>query len=293
MTDEPAIRAAGGVVSRDDRICIVHRPEYDDWSLPKGKLSTGEHPLSAAVREVHEETGVRAAPLCPLPPVHYPVNGVPKIVEYWSMRVLSQDPFTPDDEVDEVRWLPVPEALDTLSYPHDAGVVHAFAALPPITSTVLLIRHASAGEPGTWPGPDTARPLDDAGVATAARLSPLLALFAPGRLVSASRRRCVQTLAPLAAALDRPIEVDSVFDEETDVRAAADRIRELAAAEASAAAGSSTVVCSQRQVIPELVGLLCGDGRAYPTAKGEGWVLPFRGDTLHAPGIYGLSVVSG
>ncbi|HET6213703.1 MAG TPA: NUDIX hydrolase, partial [Micromonosporaceae bacterium] len=194
------VRAAGGVVHRpgppgsaepagDVEICLVHRPRYDDWSLPKGKLAPGEPALAAAVREVWEETGVRAAAQTPLPSVHYLARGLPKTVDYWTMRVLSLGEFVPGDEVDEVRWVSIVDARDLLSYEHDLEVVDAYAALPPVTGVVLLIRHASAGRRGSWPGPDKARPLDDTGVAQAEALAELLALFAPTRLVSASPRR--------------------------------------------------------------------------------------------------------
>jgi 8-oxo-dGTP diphosphatase len=268
------IRAAGGVVYRDRLICLVHRPRYNDWSLPKGKLSAGEHPLAAAVREVWEETGVRAAPVAPLPSIRYLSRGVPKVVDYWAMRIRSADPFTPGSEVDAVRWVSTVDATGVLTYRHDADVVDAFAAQPAVTGTVLLVRHGSAGRRGSWPGPDVARPLDRAGQQQAASLSELLAVFAPERVISAGPRRCVSTMAPLAERLDLPVEVDSTFDEETDPGTAAAVVRSLAGA------ALCTVVCSQRGLLPEVVGLLVGDRRRYPTPKGAGWLLPFAGATV-------------
>ena len=98
MASVTPVRAAGGVVWRTGpdgagvQICLVHRPRYDDWSLPKGKLEKGEHPLAAAVREVGEETGVRAVPQVRLPGVNYALrDGTPKTVDYWSMRCESVD----------------------------------------------------------------------------------------------------------------------------------------------------------------------------------------------------------
>jgi 8-oxo-dGTP diphosphatase len=275
------IRAAGGVLWRGSEVCIVHRPRYDDWSLPKGKLNAGEHPLAAAVREVWEETGVRGAPQVHLHPVHYLVReGAPKTVDFWSMRVLDEGVFHPSDEVDGLSWMPVDEAIETVSYPHDAGVLRQFAALPRVTGLVLLIRHADAGERDLWNGPDAARPLTAAGLAQAEKLAALLALYAPTRLVAASPRRCAQTLAPLAATLALPIEVDKTFDE-PDGAAVADPVGPGARLRELASAGGVTVVCSQRKVIPPtLAWLTDGDPESYATARGSGWVLPFAGTTL-------------
>jgi 8-oxo-dGTP pyrophosphatase MutT (NUDIX family) len=286
------IRAAGGVLWRPGPlVCLVHRNRYDDWSLPKGKLDAGEHPLAAAVREVWEETGVRAAPQVRLPSTHYQTRaGSPKVVDYWSMRQVSAVPFSPNSEVDELRWLPPAAAAELASYPHDARLIAEFAALPPVTGLVLLIRHAYAGERVDWRAPDVLRPLDGAGEKQAAALAGLLALFQPTRLVSASPRRCLQTLAPLADATDLPVEVESVFDETAeDWPGAAARLRSLAAQRLSRPPALRahppcpvTVVCSQGQVIKQVLPLLAGDGDSA-TPKATGWVLPYAGDRLVAP----------
>jgi len=120
------IQAAGGVVMRDDgRLVVVHRPRYDDWSLPKGKLDPGETFEEAALREVWEETGLRAELVRDLPPVHYAVRERPKVVRYWLMAVVSDPGFVPNDEVDELRWLSPPDAEALLTYDRDKGVVSA------------------------------------------------------------------------------------------------------------------------------------------------------------------------
>ena len=126
------IEAAGGVVWKVTpkgslRVLLVHRPRYDDWYLPKGKLDPGETHLQAALREVEEETGLRCRTGEELPEVHYTDRkGRPKRVRYWSMEPVGGE-FEPNDEVDEVRWLPVDEAGGRLSYAHDRKVL---AALP-------------------------------------------------------------------------------------------------------------------------------------------------------------------
>jgi 8-oxo-dGTP diphosphatase len=121
---EPQIQAAGGLLMRDGKVAVVHRPKYDDWSLPKGKLDPGESFEQAALREVEEETGIRARLLEPLEEVRYEDNkGRPKLVRYWAMEVAEDLGFSADDEVDELRWLEPPEALELLSYEHDRELV--------------------------------------------------------------------------------------------------------------------------------------------------------------------------
>jgi 8-oxo-dGTP pyrophosphatase MutT (NUDIX family) len=122
------VEAGGGVVVRDGMVLLVHRPRYDDWTLPKGKLDKGESFEDAAVREVEEETGLRCRLIRELPSTEYRVGGRPKLVRYWLMEPESDTPFVPNDETDELRWLPPQEALALLSYDRDREVLVAIAA---------------------------------------------------------------------------------------------------------------------------------------------------------------------
>lgn len=119
------IEAAGGVVVRDGQVALVHRPRYDDWTLPKGKLDPGESFEDAAVREVEEETGLRARLVRQLPATTYEVNGRPKVVRYWLMEVEDEGPFLANDETDELRWVAPDEALRLLTYDRDRDVLRA------------------------------------------------------------------------------------------------------------------------------------------------------------------------
>ena len=126
---EEVVRAAGGVVWRPAaggvEVLVVHRPKYDDWSLPKGKLHEGETDEDGARREVEEETGLRCTLGRELPTISYQDRqGRPKVVRYWEMRPESGS-FTPTREVDEARWMPVDEVVAFLSYERDRGVVAA------------------------------------------------------------------------------------------------------------------------------------------------------------------------
>jgi len=131
---EPEVRAAGGLVWRatfvadDDggeaqagvEIVVVHRPRYDDWSFPKGKLDKGETYEDAAVREVAEETGLHCEPDQELPSTWYlDGKGRLKLVRYWAMRVVGLEPWAPNDEIDQRRWVTLDDAARMLTYEHD------------------------------------------------------------------------------------------------------------------------------------------------------------------------------
>jgi 8-oxo-dGTP diphosphatase len=123
------VKASGGIVWRRTpggavELVVVHRPRYDDWSLPKGKLAAGESWERAALREVEEEIGMRCRLGAELPPVSYRDNkGRAKVVRYWLMEPDGGARFTPNDEVDEMRWVELPGADALLSYAHDAELV--------------------------------------------------------------------------------------------------------------------------------------------------------------------------
>ena len=123
---EPEVLAAGGLLVRDDgRVAVVHRPRYDDWSLPKGKLDPGESFEDGARREVWEETGVRGRIREELQPVEYvDRKGRDKLVRWYRMDVDGEhDEFVPNDEIDELRWLTPAEALDVVDYDHDRALL--------------------------------------------------------------------------------------------------------------------------------------------------------------------------
>ena len=121
------VEAAGGVVlDEDGRVVLVHRPRYDDWTLPKGKLDPGESFEEAALREVEEETGLRCRLVRELPSIEYrDAKGRPKVVRYWLTEVEADVGFVPNDEVDELRRLPIDEALALLTYDRDHDVLRA------------------------------------------------------------------------------------------------------------------------------------------------------------------------
>ena len=284
------VRAAGGVLLRTAgdgiEICLVHRPRYDDWALPKGRVDDGEHPMAGAVREVAEETGATGVPRLRLPRVRYTLpDGRNKTVDFWLMRAASYGAVQDTHEVDETAWLPPAEAIARLTYDDERAVLAHVAGLPPITSAVALVRHAHAGERKAWAGNDALRPLDDVGRTQAERIGAVLSLLDPTRLFAATPLRCKQTLEPLAAALgDLPIVQDGAFaeppaaeDAPAKAKVAAHRLLELRA-------DIVTVICSQGKVVPTMVATLHekDDPARYKTPKGTGWLLTWAGDRLLA-----------
>jgi 8-oxo-dGTP pyrophosphatase MutT (NUDIX family) len=241
-------------VARGGEVVLVHRPRYDDWSLPKGKLLPGEHPLLGAVREVYEETGVRGVPGVRLPGADYqaPHRGslVDKHVDFWAMTAVEIDTFTPNDEVNDVAWVPVARALQLLSYPRDERVLHAYAELPPVHRPVVLVRSAAPEQ--------------------AASLADVLAVLRPGRLISASPVECRDTLGPLSESLLLNIEVDSRFDVGGDPGRAAQALRNLADPD------RAVVVCAGGTALADTTRLLAGD--APQPAESDGVVVSFVRD---------------
>jgi 8-oxo-dGTP diphosphatase len=272
------IAAAGAVVWRAGAVAVVHRPRYDDWSLPKGKLDRRETIAQAAVREVAEETGLRAVLGRHLNTVSYSVGDSRKRVDYFAATTTGGT-FHPNEEVDELRWLPVDEASEILSYPQDRVVLAEFSRIPPETTSLLLVRHAKAGKRELWTGPDDERPLSATGVRQAGALRSLLPLFGPARVHAAPLRRCVDTLAGLAADLGRTVFHEPSLSEReypSDPVAAQHRLAEIVAQDGVAA------VCSQGGVIPGLISAYAKEsGLDLPgvqAKKGSLWVLTFVQD---------------
>jgi 8-oxo-dGTP diphosphatase len=266
------IAAAGGVVWRGDHarteVAVVHRPRYDDWSLPKGKAGESEPLLAAAVREIGEEIGAAVSPGRRLGAVQYDVDGARKDVVFWAMRYRGGS-FSPGDEVDQLAWLDVGAARGRLSYPSDRAVLDEFGATAPADAVIILIRHAKAGKRSEWQGRDEDRPLDEVGRTQAEALIDFLSCFDVDRVVSATLTRCVQTVEPFARAAGLPVVLDPLFDDEVFVDAPAETQTALLAL---GKPGHVTVVCSQGLTIPSLIDRF-GDGLESDTKKGAAWVL--------------------
>ncbi|SFB12235.1 8-oxo-dGTP diphosphatase [Amycolatopsis marina] len=289
----PAVRAAGAVLWRTGKkeaggtveVAVAHRPRYGDWSLPKGKLDPGETPPVAAVRELREETGFDAVLGRYLRQVGYEVeqrgSRVYKVVDFFSARAVSGE-FEANDEVDDLRWLPVREAESLLTYPADVAVLREFRALPAQLTTVLLVRHAKAGKREEWTGDDDLRPLSDAGLRQAEAVRTMVRAFGPDRVLAAPRLRCVQTVQGVAEDLSTEVRHEALLAEEGYWR---DPVLGVARLLAIVSDGGTPLISSQGGVIPDVVTMLAErDGVALPwgksgtvsAKKGSLWLLSFR-----------------
>ena len=279
MADAGEVVAAGAVVWRPRReVLLVHRPRYDDWSFPKGKLDAGEDAAVAAVREVREETGLSIRLTRPLPTTRYPNGARKKRVHYWVGRVEGSDDvrgYVANDEIDEVVWLPYDEALDRLSYEHDRDILARADEVHAPTTALVVLRHAHAEARSGWTGDDRLRPLAEDGKRQAKRLAATLAAYGVRRIVTSSSTRCVQTVRPYAQRTGLTVsEVDGLSEE------GATRTSLRLVAEEALASTTNTVLCSHRPVLPDLFEVLGVEPVAL--APGERVVLHHRGGAVRA-----------
>ncbi|MEE6168665.1 MULTISPECIES: NUDIX hydrolase [unclassified Mycolicibacterium] len=282
-TEKKVVPAAGAVLWRrsDDltadraavEVALIHRPRYDDWSLPKGKVDPGETEPVTAVREIHEETGYTAVLGRRLGSVSYPIPPGTKRVWYWVAQATDGD-FAPNAEVDKLIWLPVEAAMNQLHYPYDRKVLQRFAKYPPDTKTVLIVRHATAGSRSRYKGDDRTRPLDKHGRAQAESLVSQLLSFGARTLYAADRVRCHQTIEPLAQELEVDIHNEPALTEEayaSDHKATRNRVLEIATR------AGTPVICTQGKVIPDLIARWCERDNVRPETtgnrKGSTWVM--------------------
>jgi 8-oxo-dGTP diphosphatase len=265
----------------------VHRPKYDDWSLPKGKLDPDEPWVVGACREVLEETGLHVVAGRTLGESRYRVvaggREVPKQVRWWALRA-DEGAFTATDEVDGLRWLSPARAMKVLTAGYDAEPLRRFLIESPTTRTLLLVRHATAGRRADFEGDDALRPLDRRGHEQAGALARLLPAYAPGRLLTAPLLRCSQTLRPLADATGLALDDDPLLSG-AGYEQAAGRTHErlLALVGDDAAHEGSVVACSQGEVLPDAVRALAVGGRVtlpedLRAPKGSVWALSFAAD---------------
>lgn len=256
---EASIRAAGVVVldspaeATERRFLAVHRPHRHDWSLPKGKVDPGETTPCTAVRECDEETGYRVVLGARLPSTHYVSGDAHKSVDYWVGHVRADEGFAPDEEVDEIRWVPVSEASAFLTYSGDAAIVR-LAAGAPSTTPLIILRHAKAIRRGDFDGGDDAdRPLSGRGRGEAKTLVDILDAYGIERVYSSPFKRCISTVSRFAKTIDTKIHLEPALGEsghESDPEATAARVSELLDSPAP------TVLCTHRPVLPTVISSL-------------------------------------
>jgi 8-oxo-dGTP diphosphatase len=250
------VLAAGAVVFRPGkRVLLVHRPRYDDWSFPKGKLDPGEHVTSAAVREVSEETGLHIRLGVPLSSQRYPVTGGrTKQVSYWVGRVVGSDDvsrYRPNAEIDAVEWVPYDAAMDRLTYDYDRATLKEARPQRRRTHAVVVLRHGHARSRKGWRQDDRLRPLVQLGRTQAQQLVPVLAAYDVTRVISSGSMRCLETVTPYADTTGWSLEIaDGISEEGANPASVAELVDGLVAGDESA------VLCTHRPVLPSVLDAL-------------------------------------
>jgi 8-oxo-dGTP diphosphatase len=260
---ETAIYAAGGVVWRvvDGKLMVllIHRTRYRDVTLPKGKVDPGEMLAETAVREIHEETGIRVALGVPVGVSRYNMPSKrQKIVHYWAAEAtdaaIRASGFVPNREIAALEWVTPKKAKSILSYPVDIEILQNFVHLVDEgvlrTFPIIALRHAKALGREEWDGKDAARPLAPRGKKQAnAIVGPLLA-FGTRKIISSPATRCVKTVTPLSASLARKIDKTPLIGQDaweegkSDARTiVGERVR----------ARKPAVLCSHGPVLPEIM----------------------------------------
>ena len=255
MAQSREVKAAGAVVTRKGGdVLLVHRPRYDDWSFPKGKLDRGEHVTAAAVREVGEETGLHVRLGPPLTSQRYPIKVGFKTVSYWVGRVVTHDDvsgYEVNREIDDVRWVSPKRARKMLTYEHDRDTLAEALALHQKTEALIVLRHSKARSRKAWRRDDRLRPLLQIGTVQARRTAPLLAAYDVTTITTSSSVRCVQTVAPYAEHSGWPLMASDGLSEEG---ATHDSVME--AVDELLHHGESSVLCTHRPVLPAVFDVL-------------------------------------
>jgi broad specificity phosphatase PhoE/ADP-ribose pyrophosphatase YjhB (NUDIX family) len=278
MANKTLDLTAGGVVVRQHRkkglqVLVSHRPRYDDWTLPKGHLETGETPLSAALREVQEETGLICFPHEHLGSTQYILpSGKNKHVDYWAMERIGGR-FRANSEVDEVRWLSKKQARQLLTYSHDQDLVRlmpkSYLADNPL---LFLARHAHAGDRTRWIGDDSVRGLSPKGQRQAKTLAKRLQHGGITRLISSPYGRCVETLAPLSQRLGINVETHKGLAETGTEKALESLVDEVKQ--------ERVVLSTHGNIVPAILRLLLSDGlklnSSYQSEKASLWAIKFQ-----------------
>lgn len=252
------VLAAGAVCWRKGgeglEVALIHRPRYNDWSWPKGKVESGETLPETAIREVKEETGLDITLGVPLPSAEYKVGGKNlKKVFYWSARVKGEHTFAPLNrrEVDKVKWVPVDEARTKLTSYADRVQLDALEKFDSTNALrawpLILVRHGKAFPRAKWHETEHVRPLLALGTRQAMALTGLLSAWKTKKLISSPWKRCMATLAPLSAATGKPIRKVACLSEKAST-ANPDKTSRFI--ERLLEKGKPVIYCTHRPVLP-------------------------------------------
>ena len=282
MSETGVIQAAGAVLWRYSQkkieIALVHRPRYNDWSLPKGKVEEKESHIACAYREVIEETGYTPEFGPEIGQATYKVEEGKKVVRYWSARATDAAPTAIDkNEIDEVLWLEVKEAKKKLTLEDDRAIVDVFTEVGVGTTPLVLLRHAKALKREEWDGDDADRPLNNLGQLQTKRLLPQFFPYNIAEVHSSDAYRCMQTVEDLSRALDLNLFIALDLSEDAfakDKDAALDYVSSLMID------GKNVLICSHNPILPKVLKKLVGkkyfkemDSKLEPA---QAWVIHHR-----------------
>ena len=260
QSDALLIQAAGAVLWRKSdvsqlEIAVIHRPRYDDWSLPKGKVESGESHISAGYREIQEETGYESTFGPEIGTVVYKLEGAPKEVRYWAAAATIKTGTPNPKEVDEVLWLTPDKAKEKLSNKDDRAIVDFFLEFGVDTFPIILLRHAKALKHTEWDGDDGDRPLEHRGQLQAKRLLPIYLPYGISEVHTSDALRCIETIDLMA----RLIEKTAIFSADlSEYGYAKDKEAPLDYVQDLMDRGVSAIVCSHNPIIPKVVKKLVG-----------------------------------
>jgi 8-oxo-dGTP pyrophosphatase MutT (NUDIX family)/phosphohistidine phosphatase SixA len=253
-----AVTAAGALpwrVNKDGlEVLLIHRPRYDDWSWPKGKIDAGETIPECAVREVQEEIGLSAPLGIPLPPIHYHVASGLKVVHYWAVKVNGARLLPDGQEVDSLMWCTPEKAATLLSNPSDAVPLEnlrvAYERGELNTWPLIVVRHAKAKPRSSWSKAEGDRPLAATGIRQAQAVGRLLKAWQPPRVVSSPWLRCVATVVPYSKAAGAKVKLVEALTEHRHARAPK---KTAAVIEALFDKQRAVAVCTHRPALPTVM----------------------------------------
>lgn len=297
-----SVVAAGALVWRvrdgELQVLAVHRPRYNDWSWPKGKLFKDETLPQCAIREVAEETGKQIVLGQPLPTLRYPIGaGRQKVVRYWAAQVASPDAryvkarpavkSAPKHEVDRVRWLTVAQARTKITFADDLRPLEVLAEAHRNdrldTRAFVLVRHARARRRKAWSGDDDDRPITKNGARRARQLVPLIAAFGVKHIGSSPSERCLATVRPYAEASGLPVKS---YDALTEMDHASRPLETASVLKNLLGKQVSRVVAVHRPTLPTIVEMVRAATRPYTRGA-----LPRKNPYLPAGGVLIAHVV--
>ena len=279
------IQAAGAIVWRNNKdkteVAIIHRPKYDDWSFPKGKLEIGESLITCAHREVLEETNIQTEFGPFLGDIEYLTPDGKKQVSFWAAKALSDNDFKPNSEVDELKWIEVKKVKDLLTLETDKKILAQFVKLEFDTKPFVLLRHAKAVTRDEWQGDDDDRPLDALGQNQANKLLAIYQVYNLEQIHTSDAVRCFDTVTPISKGSGIKLEVTGKLSESTykkDKEKAFDYAKDLIKEDAR------ILLCSHNPILPKMLNKLtkksdvdADEGKLSPA---DAWVIHRNGKEI-------------